>query len=566
MTQATPTTATARRLALDEIRVRENVRDLDSAHVDSLAQSIALRGLLVPLIVRPVGGAYELVGGYHRLAACRQLGHTDVEVVVREHEGSSADSAAENVTRKQLTPLEEARAVKAMLAEGYTLDGAAQALGCSRQLVSARAKILELPERAQQMLGARVIALSCVDQLLAISKVSPPLLDAVIAFIGDGNEWVADRLAREPGWVLDSALRAGSSKAFAAYLDNTPRNAVEDLKLGKKTEDLHAEAEALHRKIDRHAYGPPTFRFTDTDIDQARAAGVLIEFERGRPIITDRALYRELAKAAIKRTVEDLRVKATTIAAEKQQQRSTKTPADPAQVAERQRNRELREIADQAHGANLDLGASLLHGLAVVDPDNMDVARFFVYALLGEDYDNSPYTQSGERIQRIAMGGIRLCVDELRTDVTKTRKDGTPGRLRIDYGNEPDAALKWLWRFVDAAKTPGELYGRALVVVAAQQYACRLVLPNSKRGWPIRWSSHNDRAAKALKKLAGPHLPATLRKLEQAIKRANNDYDKTINAQRTATATQPPTDDGDQQHNAAADTDIDTEPDDEPED
>ncbi len=46
-------------------------------------------------------------------------------MTVRTHEGTSADSAAENVLRKQLTPLEEARAVQAMLDEGYTLDGAA---------------------------------------------------------------------------------------------------------------------------------------------------------------------------------------------------------------------------------------------------------------------------------------------------------------------------------------------------------------------------------------------------------------------------------------------------------
>jgi ParB family chromosome partitioning protein len=128
--------------------VRANVREIDEAHVDALAQSIALRGLLVPLIVRAVDGGYELVAGYHRIAACRKLKLGDVPVVVREQEGSSADSAAENVTRKQLTPLEEARAVQAMLDEGYTLDGAAQALGWSARLVSARAKILLLPQQA----------------------------------------------------------------------------------------------------------------------------------------------------------------------------------------------------------------------------------------------------------------------------------------------------------------------------------------------------------------------------------------------------------------------------------
>ena len=77
------------RLALAEILVRENVRDLDDAHVDNLAQSIALRGLLVPLIVRPTDAGYELVAGYHRLAACRKIDLPDVPVVVREREGSA---------------------------------------------------------------------------------------------------------------------------------------------------------------------------------------------------------------------------------------------------------------------------------------------------------------------------------------------------------------------------------------------------------------------------------------------------------------------------------------------
>jgi hypothetical protein len=70
--------------------------------------------------------------------------------------------------------------------------------------------------------------------------------------------------------------------------------------------------------------------------------------------------------------------------------------------------------------------------------------------LLGADYDKSPYTQTGERIARLAAGGIRLVVDDLRADVTKTSKDGSRGRLRIDYGDhrDPQAAIAWLWKFV----------------------------------------------------------------------------------------------------------------------
>ena len=61
-----------------------------------------------------------------------------------------------------------------------------------------------------------------------------------------------------------------------------------------------------------------------------------------------------------------------------------------------------------------------------------------------------------------------------------------------------------------------------------------------------RWSSHKDIAAKALRKLADPHVPASLAKLEQAVKRAHRAYDKAETAareqhraERTAVETEP---------------------------
>ena len=88
-------------------------------------------------------------------------------------------------------------------------------------------------------------------------QVSPELLEAVIAYLGDGNEWAAERLPREPGWVIDSALRSGSSKVFAAHLTQLDSYEVADLRLGKKTEALLDEAATLHKKLDRYAYGAP---------------------------------------------------------------------------------------------------------------------------------------------------------------------------------------------------------------------------------------------------------------------------------------------------------------------
>ena len=202
----------------------------------------------------------------------------------------------------------------------------------------------------------------------------------------------------------------------------------------------------------------------------------------------------------------------------------------------------MRELSDQAHGVNLDVGAGLLNGLSTVDPADVNGREgSSSTALLGADYDDSPYTQQGERVARLAVSGIRLVIEEFRADVTKTRKDGSKGALRIDYGNgrEPQEPVRWLWKYIDGAKTAGELYGRALVVIAAEQYASRLVVPQSQRTPAIRWSSHKDLAAKALAKLAAPHLPASLRQLEAAVKRAHEERDRATQRARRGQLSAP---------------------------
>ena len=51
-------------------------------------------------------------------------------------------------------------------------------------------------------------------------------------------------------------------------------------------------------------------------------------------------------------------------------------------------------------------------------------------------------------------------LDEHRTTTTPTLKNGQPGKTKVTYG-EPEDAGKWLWKFVGAARTAGELYGHA---------------------------------------------------------------------------------------------------------
>jgi hypothetical protein len=167
---------------------------------------------------------------------------------------------------------------------------------------------------------------------------------------------------------------------FAALAGGTLyEDQIAELRLGKKTSALYAEAKTLHGQIDRYAYGPPPVRIGEAELDQARAAGVLLELDRAQ-VILDRGVYRELVKAAVARTVEDLRARAQE-RAEEQRERKTasggKRERTPREDADAGHRAQAREFTRRAHTVNLDLGAALLDQLAAVDPDSMDVARFF---------------------------------------------------------------------------------------------------------------------------------------------------------------------------------------------
>ena len=304
------------------------------------------------------------------------------------------------ITRKQLNPYEEARAVKAMIDRGLTENGAAQALGWHKARVSARLKLLELPERGQQLIGTGVIPLGAVDQLRVIGTVAPALLDAVIAFIDDGNDWAAERLTREPGWVIDAALQRTAAAARCSPPTSTAPapHEIAELRLGKKAEPSLSRDRAC--TADRPLrLRPPTIRFSDDDVDQARAAGVLIEFDHARPIIVDRP---NTANSSRRRS------SAPSTSSRTKPPRGRAQAADQARRPGRPRPAHDRKAARTPTARARRPGARRQprprhqpdHRPSTVNPADMDVARFFVFALLGTDLDRSPYTQAGERVAR----------------------------------------------------------------------------------------------------------------------------------------------------------------------
>lgn len=295
-----------------------------------------------------------------------------------------------------------------------------------------RARILELPAAAQTLVGSGAIPAGAIDTLLAIRSVSPPLCELVADVLAEqeqqGNPLGA-QLARDPGWVVRQVIGHHPDRVFAATLRGTLYGEqVAELRLGKKTQALYAEACELHDKLARYAYGPPPVRFTEADVDQARAAGALLELGATR-LVLDRDVYRELARQAVARTVDELRTRGQAKAQEKTAARIPARERTPREQLDTEHCAELREHATRAHGVNLDLGAALLDWLATVDPQSMDVARFFAFGLLGPD--TSSYLGTADhRARTIAANGIRLSSTSNAPLRRRSSRAGSPAARR----------------------------------------------------------------------------------------------------------------------------------------
>ena len=121
-----------------------------------LAESIKLRGVLQPVLVRPiVGGRYELIAGERRWRAARLAELETVPAVVRRHDDAASLEVAliENMAREDLNPVEEARACAALVEElGLTREDVGLRVGRSRVAVSNLIRLLDLPDDALELI------------------------------------------------------------------------------------------------------------------------------------------------------------------------------------------------------------------------------------------------------------------------------------------------------------------------------------------------------------------------------------------------------------------------------
>ena len=134
----------------------------DEAPLVGLAESISARGVLQPVLVRPVpGGTYELIAGERRWRAAKMAELETIPAIVRYHDDAASLEVAliENMAREDLNPVEEARACAALTEElGLSREEVGTRVGRSRVAVSNLIRLLDLPDEALAAIERRELS------------------------------------------------------------------------------------------------------------------------------------------------------------------------------------------------------------------------------------------------------------------------------------------------------------------------------------------------------------------------------------------------------------------------
>lgn len=128
-------------------------RHFDDAALNELAESIAQRGMLQPIVVRPHGTGYQIVAGERRWRAAQRARLHEVPVIVRNFEDTETLEVAlvENIQRQDLNAIEEAEAYHRLINDyGHTQEALGKLVNKSRSHIANLLRLMELPRAIQE--------------------------------------------------------------------------------------------------------------------------------------------------------------------------------------------------------------------------------------------------------------------------------------------------------------------------------------------------------------------------------------------------------------------------------
>ena len=147
---------------------------IDDARLDDLARSIKANGVIQPIVVRRVDGAYHIIAGERRWRAAQRAGLAKVPVVVREVAAGDDRNVLEmalieNIQREDLNPIEEALAYRRLSDEfQLTQEAIAAAVGKDRSTVANMQRLLKLPDEVRQEVASGRLTMGHARALLAL--------------------------------------------------------------------------------------------------------------------------------------------------------------------------------------------------------------------------------------------------------------------------------------------------------------------------------------------------------------------------------------------------------------
>ena len=162
---------------------RQPRRHFDEVALDELAASIASRGVIQPVIVRPLGaGQYQLVAGERRWRAAQKAQVHEIPALIRDLDARDVMALAliENLQREDLNPIEEARAYQRLSEEeGLTQAEISRFVDKSRSHVANLMRLLALPEEVIAMVERGELTMGHARALIGCPNAYAIAADAV---------------------------------------------------------------------------------------------------------------------------------------------------------------------------------------------------------------------------------------------------------------------------------------------------------------------------------------------------------------------------------------------------
>ena len=218
----------------------------DEKALKELAASIKEHGVIQPIIVRNIGGKYEIIAGERRYKASALAGLTKIPAIIRNLDDKESSKVAllENLQRKDLNAIEEARTYQKILElDEMTQEELAKTMGKSQSAVANKIRLLSLPDEIQTALLKEQISERHARSLLNISNPAEQIemLKKIITNKLSVRQLEAELKAKEEPKEISSSAQINTNPLTPDANLLTSSNPFGEIKIAPPTENEEIE-------------------------------------------------------------------------------------------------------------------------------------------------------------------------------------------------------------------------------------------------------------------------------------------------------------------------------------